>query len=245
MEIFFILLIYLAVFSLFYSPLATIIRVAVHAGKGFRRFTMSNSAFARFAKVVADVTTLIVMPIAYLVVTDGNGEGYNPWLENEQAFFFLPLILISTIGYFFAVYIRRPLSPELEIALGVLAGIGVLTNVIIAFPLFQSDAFWLALLGNVPLILVYLLTFTRRQALLNESTPEVLDQRRYDQTEILDYLPTGEEPAYVYDYSGPAGTFLRQELYLKIAAYMGGGAAVIFLAAMLASLLGVEVTAPF
>jgi len=224
MDMLFLPLIYLALFGLVYTPLTTIIRVAAHAGKSFQRFSISNSAFTRFAKVTADITTVIAMPLAYLVLVGSGGPGMTPWLQSGQAWFFLPVIAVSSIGYFFAVYTKRPLRPALEIVLGVLAG---------------------SLIGNFPLIFLYALTFTRRQALLNEASPEVLDQRRYDRTEILDYLPTGEEPAYVYDYSGSAGNFLRQPLFVKIGVYLGGGAAAIALGALLAGLLGVEVTAPF
>lgn len=242
MELFF----FLVIFALFFSPVATIIRVIAHATDGFHEFSNSNSVVTKCISVVADICTLVVMPLCYLILVVGEGpnQEVSPWFFGTQSVMLYGGILMSSVTYFFAVNLNRPLSPELEAFFLFSAGMGIVTNFLIGIPM-TDDLFWFSLVGNLPLIVLYFLVFTRRQALLNHATPEFLDQRRYEQTEILDYLPTGEPPAYVFDYSGPAGDFLRQHLATKILVSLLVVVVLLGLSAVVLIISGVEVSRPF
>ncbi len=226
------------------AVLTTLGRVAVHSAKGFSNFRQSNSDLAKTGSLIGDAATVIGLPAIFLVFFWGEGGAGNEFgflFSGWQRFFWLGLILSCTVGYFLAVYHDALYASRLELLLYFLAGLGIVINVMIAWPmLIDGGAIIIPLLGNLPIILLFALVFTRRHALLMHHSTELLEQRRFADNEVLDYLPD-YDPSKMYQFSGSAGNLLQQSLPLKIAFSIVAGAVFLGLCFVAFSLMGFEV----
>ena len=205
-------------------------------------FREAEAIITRVGSFVTDVCALVLVPLLFITISWDNDVSDSALVSfsGTQQYFWLSWIIIYTAGYFYSINQPQLLSPLGEVVLGVLAGAGVLINLLIAWPIIFEDSFWLSVIGNFPIILALLFLFTRRQALLDHSTEEVLDQRRYDNIDVLDYLPARKRQLTTYSYRGNLGQLLRQPFPVKILVYLLGGGILIFATAVLATVLGVD-----
>lgn len=228
--------------AVLFAILSTIARAGVHSANGFRNFSQSGSAVAKMNSVMSDFCTIVVLPGIYVAVFwNENMDDFAFLFSGSQRYFWAAWIIIYTAGYFFAVNSNKLYKPPVEVLFNLLAGVGIVLNLVIAWPMFfEEGAVWLILIGNLPIVFLLLLVFTRRQALLLDQTPEILDERRYANPDILDYLP---EPgtSVTYDFSGNTGKMLRQPLPMKILLFILSGAIILALSAAIIFLFGIEI----
>lgn len=225
------------------SIIATMIRIGMHAAHGFRNFREAQSTATITGSFIGDICTLILVPLLYMAITwssDVVDLNLIVSFSGDQRYFWLVWILIYTAVYFYAINESNPLKPWGEVAVGLIIGSGVVINLAIAWPMLFADVVPLTLIGNFPIILALLLVFTRRQALLINNTQDQLDQRRYENEDVLDYLPDERSQINSYDYTGNAGQFLRQPLPVKMLAFIVGGGLLIAVTALLAAAFGMD-----
>ena len=219
-------------------------RAGLHAANGFMNFREAEAIITRVGSFVTDVCALVLVPLLFITISwenDVSGTAIVSFSGTQQ-YFWLGWIILYTAGYFYAINQPRLLSPLGEAVLGVLAGAGILINLLIAWPIVFEDSFWLSVIGNFPIILALLFLLTRRQALLDHSTQEILDQRRYDNIDVLDYLPSQPRELASHNYQGNLGQLLRQPFPVKMLLYLLGGGGLILATAFLATVLGVDFT---
>lgn len=225
------------------SIIATMIRIGMHAAHGFRNFREAQSVATITGSFIGDICTLILVPLLYMAITwssDIVDLNLIVSFSGEQRYFWLAWIIVYTAVYFYAINERNLLKPKGEVAIGLVIGSGIVINLLITWPMLFEDVVMLSVIGNFPIIVALLIVFTRRQALLANNTQDLLDQRRYDNEDILDYLPDEHTQITSYEYAGETGQFLRQPPAVKMLAFIIGGGLLIAGTALLATALGMD-----
>ena len=117
--------------------------------------------------------SVLLYPVLYLLAED---VGQKNDCCNETAFFspahrlrLYILILLCMAAYFFSLIRRTVAPPLMEVMVNCLLIIGIALNVLLILHIKES---WLWALGNIPIILLFIMALLRNHAIFLDSVPE-------------------------------------------------------------------------
>jgi hypothetical protein len=120
---------------------------------------------------IVEVASFIVLPLIY-----GDFDGKNDCCSDSAVF--SPdhqltigvIIILCLASYFYSSYRSKITTPIIEIVINSLLLIGITLNIFIAF---HTKDFWLAVGGNVPIIIFAILVLIKNQRLLLQFSQDI------------------------------------------------------------------------
>ena len=149
---------------------------------------------------ITEVAGLTILPYMYASLDKTNdccGDS-APFSPDHQPTIWGVVILCLT-AYFYSSYRKRIATPVLEIVVNSLLMMGIVLNIFIAI---QSNDIFLALLGNLPIILLAILVLAKNQKIFIEQSQDLVFKPKsrfeYIAWNILNLQPFLRYPAILF-----------------------------------------------
>jgi hypothetical protein len=197
-------------------------------------------------RFVSDVGCMIVLPLVFLLHYNTNGYPGKEMFANGGAVFWGVWIFICAGTYFVESYTRGIKPLVCEFVLNLLLGAGIVINLFVGFDLAsnEKDGLFLSLIGNGPIILLFLIALEKRKLLFHRHFSGMASEIPNEKPNVLDYLPTQTDTAFDFsDLSPPRAFFARVlagSFFSRLGIFMVSGFLAVSAGLLLANLLGYD-----
>lgn len=108
---------------------------------------------------ITEITSLIILPVLYVFFGENNCcAEFSAVFSPEHQLSIIVIIVLCLIAYFYSSYRTKISTPLIEIVINALLFIGIILNIFIAI---HTNFFWLAIIGNMPIILLEILVLVK------------------------------------------------------------------------------------
>jgi len=211
------------------------VRFIMFLNKGFKKPIPKKSSYS-FLGITSDLSCLFGLPLAYLLINQVEFVEGNHWFWGAW--------VATSITAYFVAYAAKVFPFLQEFGLNLLLGASIAVNLYVGYDLtYQvSDGFWFSVVGNGPIILIFLIALMRRYVLFARRLPSANDALRHAHANVLDYMPAEPDDLLQFNSLNPvedaAVRVLASPLYLRLGVFIVGGFLVVSSGLLLGNLLG-------
>lgn len=173
---------------MYFSILAPIVLSCLFVIYFFSRYLCTRKPATGVLFRITEIISIVIAPLLFLLIMDA-GQGNNCCSDSavfspQHRISIYVLIVICVAAYFYSSYRRSISTPVVEIIINILLLTGLVLNVLLLIHI-KNDR-WIAVLGNTPIILLFIIMLctNQQQLILHIQQSEIQPRNALERTAL-------------------------------------------------------------